>query len=441
MSLPARHRVRCYPSPAQICQLQIEFETSRVVYNLCVEMARHAHKHGEKYPGRKGFNRAITIWKRQTGWPAATQACNQCLQWAAIHADKAFQHFFRRVKQAKTPGYPQLKKAGQTTASASYNLVHCRWDAETGKLTLGKQKTPLKLNWDRRGIPAHAKTVTICRDAACRYFASFTCQKTVESLPATGRCVGVDMGVNHPVAFSDGHHHDLPPLPTRLSPGREKRLERLKRKLSRQERGSRSREKTKWAIARLEARQADARRCWQDATSRYLVDHYDLIAIEDLAVSNLTRAPRPVQDQVSGHYLPNKARAKARLNKAILNVGMGALRRQIEYKAAWAGRQVVAVNPAYTSQTCAVCGHVAGDNRHKERFLCVSCGHTDGADDNAAKNILQRALAEATPSAVGGDPAELRQVEGCCSDPVKPEFSLAGNTTGIGAILPVDFSP
>ncbi len=418
-TVTARHRVRCYPTADQVRQLDIEFEASRVVYNLCIEMARHAHSIGDKYPGVYGFHRAIPVWKKQTGWDCATLASNQCLQRAAANADTAFQHFFRRVKQGGTPGFPKMKKAGRTEASATYNIVHCRWNEAAGQLALSKQNSPLRLNWDRRGIPLGSKSVTIIRDAAGRYFASFTCQREIQPHEPTGRVVGLDIGVAHAVTLSTGEHVDLPAL---LSPGRQRRFVHLCRKLARQEKGSNSRERTKLAIARLYARITDGRQCWQDRVSRELVDGHDLIALEDLNLQGMTRAPAPKADEETGCYLPNNARAKARLNAAMLNVGAGDLRRRIEYKAAWAGRQVVAVNPAYTSQECPACGHVDSENRKtQDKFSCVVCGHSDHADVNAARNILARALAGGLMPAVGGGTAELMRVEGAMVAPVKSE--------------------
>ena len=83
--------------------------------------------------------------------------------------------------------------------------------------------------------------------------------------------------------------------------------------------------------------------------------------------------------------------AKAGLNRSLLDAGFGILRTLIEEKAAWAARTIVAVDPRYTSQTCAECGHVAKDSREDECFRCVACGHADNADVNAARVILLRA--------------------------------------------------
>jgi putative transposase len=384
----ARHNVRCYPTVEQQAQLTIEFEACRLVYNLSVEMARHAYAQGEPYPGEKGFKKAITQWKKTTDWSWSRLASVQCLQWAAKHADSAFKHFFRRCKAKQEPGFPRFKKAAHE-ASATYNIVHCRWSEQTGELVLSKQKTPLKIRWDRRGTPQQAKSVTIRRDAAGRYFASFTCQKAIEQLPAATAAVGIDIGVTHALALSTGELVDAPAF---LSPQRQRRLLHLQRKLARQDKKSHSRERTRKAIARLHARMADSRTTWQHKITRSLVMRFQAIAFEDLNIKAMTRSPAPQQDPATQRYLPNRSSAKARLHALMLNVAPASLRSKIEYKAKWGARQTQAVNPAYTSQKCARCGHISAENRKKTRFLCVKCGYIEHADVNAAKNILAHAF-------------------------------------------------
>ena len=89
--------------------------------------------------------------------------------------------------------------------------------------------------------------------------------------------------------------------------------------------------------------------------------------------------------------------AKAGLNRSILDVGWAQWRQQLTYKAADAGRRVVAVNARHSSQQCHQCGHTNAGNRHGPNFCCRSCGHTADADDNAAANILQRAESAQQP--------------------------------------------
>lgn len=128
--------------------------------------------------------------------------------------------------------------------------------------------------------------------------------------------------------------------------------------------------------------------------STKLVRQYDFIALEDLRITNMVSrpAPKPDPDQ-PGAFLPNGAAAKAGLNRSIHAAAWGALRERIQVKAALATSpvKVVLVNPAFTSQQCAPCGHISPENRESQAiFSCKGCGHTAHADVNASCNILHR---------------------------------------------------
>jgi transposase len=142
----------------------------------------------------------------------------------------------------------------------------------------------------------------------------------------------------------------------------------------------------KAAIAQLYALAGDRRKDWVEKTSTNLARRFDVIRVEDLRITQMTRRPKPRPDPGRpGKWLPNRRRAKAGLNRGILANGWGDLVRRLQHKAA--GR-VERVNPAYTSQTCSVCGHCASENRESQAvFRCVACGHRANADLNAALNI------------------------------------------------------
>jgi putative transposase len=165
----------------------------------------------------------------------------------------------------------------------------------------------------------------------------------------------------------------------RLSPGREQRLARLQRKLSRAERGSKRRTRLKMAIARLRANETDTRRGWCEKVSTDLARRFDVIRVEDLKISSMTRSAKGTAEKPG-----RNVRQKAGLNRGILASGWGILVRRLEDKAP--GR-VERVRAAYTSQTCNACGHCEQGSRESQAFLCLACGHRDHADVNAAKNI------------------------------------------------------
>ncbi len=191
------------------------------------------------------------------------------------------------------------------------------------------------------------------------------------------------MGVTHTAAMSDGQFLDMPEL---LSKGERQRKRRLQRKLARQTKGSKRRNQTKLAIAKISTREKDRRKDWIEKATTKLVRNYDLIAIEDLKIKNMTRSAKGTVER------PGKNVAqKSGLNRVILSQGWGLFRKRLTDKANGATTpvEIVFVNPAYTSMRCSECGHAEQENRKSQAvFACTNCGHTDNADLNAAKNIL-----------------------------------------------------
>lgn len=227
----------------------------------------------------------------------------------------------------------------------------------------------------------------------------------------TGMQVGIDRGCVHTLALSDGLMLDMPQPCERE---KEEYL-RLQRKLARQDRTnekqggkpakfrSNRRRLTLKRMASIRRRINNRKDDWIAKTTTRLVEQYDLITLEALQTSRMTRRPEPNQDpNRKGHYLHNGATAKAGLNHSILNNRWADIQNKLDYKSRLAGTQLILVNPAYTSQTCNRCGHVAKENRESQAvFQCIHCGFKDNADTNAAKNILNRAL-----KTIGMDDAE-----------------------------------
>jgi len=217
-----------------------------------------------------------------------------------------------------------------------------------------------------------------------------------QPLPATGRQVGLDLGVTVLVATSDGALLTNQRFGARAAA----RLAAAQRALATKQRGSQRRRR---AVERVAAAHRHVRNCRTNALhqlSRRLVDDHDLIVHEQLQIANLVRRPRPRLDG-SGGYEPNRAAAKTGLNRGIHDAGWGHLLAMISYKAESAGRTVIAVEPRNTSRTCAHCGHVSAGNWHGTVFRCQACGHGAHADTNAAINILRAGRAQQHPAAQG----------------------------------------
>lgn len=217
-----------------------------------------------------------------------------------------------------------------------------------------------------------------------RWTIAFTTPPAARPTPGTG-VVGIDRGVANTLSLDDGRMMQAPSW----TPAEQARFVRLQQQLARQVKGSKRRQRTLDAIGRLHLRLTDRRTDWVEQTTTALAREFATIAIEDLNIPGMTRrpAPKPDLDQ-PGQYLPNNARAKAGLNRAILASVWGQFARRLADKTS-----VIVVPAPGTSQECRACEHRAPENRENQAdFRCVDCGHTAHADTNAAQNIRLRGL-------------------------------------------------
>lgn len=296
--------------------------------------------------------------------PEYFEVYSQVLQDVLKRLDKAYQAFFRRIKQGSKAGFPRFQGKYRYD-SFTYPQYKASVADDAKHIYLPKVgNVRIRLS---RPLEGSVKTLSIKRDACGDWWAVFTCEVTAQPLPASGASVGIDRGITALIATSDGELVDNPKHFTKA----EKALRKAQRRLARRKKGSTRREKARLVVAKLHRKTQRQRLDFIHKLTTHLVKHYDLIALEDLNVQGMSRS---------------------KLAKHILDAGWSTLMQQLDYKAEYAGRQVIKVNPAYTSQTCAACGHVGKDNRRTQaRFECRSCGHTANADINAAQNILARA--------------------------------------------------
>ena len=205
--------------------------------------------------------------------------------------------------------------------------------------------------------------------------------------------VGIDRGVVRPVQ-AGGEVYELTPEQKKSKHGRERWLKRYQSRLSRQQKGSRRRLQTKRKISECHQKIANIRKDFCHKTSRSIVsnERHKIIVLEDLRIQNMTAKPK-ARESKDGKWEKNGAKAKAGLNRSILNEGWHQLDSYIKYKAYRAGKAWFKVSAQYTSQECAACGHTHPNNRRsQERFKCEHCGHCDNADRNAAEVIKKRAI-------------------------------------------------
>ncbi|GLX93756.1 transposase [Herbidospora sp. NBRC 101105] len=378
-------RYRLSPTPAQVSALSEHCGHARYMWNLAVEQHSYWRPGRKSAPGFAEQCRQLTEARSECDWLRAGSIIVQ--QQALKDFARAMANFF-----GGTHRRPAWRKRGQ---SEGFRIVAVKTgDVRRLSRNVGEVRVP-KVGWVRfrwsRAVPDGVKSYRVTRDRAGRWFVAFAAVPEPIPAPGTGQIVGVDRGVVVTVALSTG---EMGRVPT-LGDGERARLSRLLRKLARARRESVRRGKVMASIARLRARETDRRRDWIEKTSSELARRFDVIGVEDLNIGGMTRSATGTLETPG-----RNVRQKAGLNRGILTAGWGRLAERLEAKAP--GR-VVKVGPAFTSQTCNACRHVARKSRESQAlFRCVACGHQDNADVNAAKNIRDIAAGLAV-NARGGD--------------------------------------
>jgi putative transposase len=393
-------RYRLDPTPAQEAALLGHCAHARYVWNLAVEQRSWWQPGRPPAPRYTEQCRQLTEARAAFPWLAEgsvivqQQALRDFHQawsnWlAALRAWRERVRLLPPAERSEPPRPPRFRKRGLdegfrivATSPQDVRRLNRHW---------GEVKLP-KLGWVRfrwsRPVPAATSFRVTC-DRAGRWHVAFAAVPPPLPAPGNGQVVGVDRGVAVAAALSTG---ELLSVPT-LRPAEVRRLRLLERRLARAERGSNRRQRVKRAIAKLKARAADRRTDWTEQTSTGLARRFDTIRVEDLDVRAMTASAKGTVERPG-----KRVGQKAGLNRGILRNGWGRLVSRLEDKAP--GR-VERVQPAFTSQRCHVCGHVAAESRKSQAlFACVACAWTGNADVNAARNI---AAGRAVP-ARGGRP-------------------------------------
>ena len=316
-------------------------------------------------------------------------------EWAGEHrllsvgtlkrVDDAFQAFFRRVKAGETPGFPRFKPRSRFRTIELYSGADrfLQVNPDGSRATIRIKGLPTMRLRLHRPLPEGQPLVIRITRTPRRVVASLVYGHTNPE-PATGppeRPVGIDAGVARRITLSDGQCVDGRSIDRR-------KLRRLQRRVARAKRGSSGRRKKVAALAREWQRVTERNRGDEHQLAAAIVQAYDLIAVEDLRIANMTKSAAGTPEDPGRNVA-----AKSGLNRSILEQSWGRLYGKIEYKAASAGARFVRVSPAHTSQTCSLCGAIDAKSRRSQAdFHCTSCGHVDNADVNAAVSILCRGL-------------------------------------------------
>ncbi|WP_328543219.1 transposase [Streptomyces sp. NBC_00371] len=369
-----RYAFRLYPEPGQRSALGRAFGCARVVFNDAVRARQDAHAAGLPYPKAAELSQTLITQAKQTverSWLG--EVSSVVLQQSLRDVEAAYRAFFASLKgerKGASVGAPRFKSRKDSRQSIRFT-ANARWSiTPTGRLNLPKIGE-VRVKWSRT-LPVVPSSVTVIKDSAGRYFASFVIDTDPAAdagrMPATEQAIGIDLGLTHFAVLSDGTKFDSPRFLHRA----EKKLKKTQRELSRKQKGSKNRAKARLKVARAHAQVADARKEFHHQLSTRLIRENQAIAVEDLSVKGLARTT---------------------LAKSVHDAGWSQFVNMLEYKAARYGRTFIKINRFEpTSQVCSTCGHHDGPKPLNVReWTCPACGTRHDRDVNAAKNVKQAA--------------------------------------------------
>ena len=314
----------------------------------------------------------LPIWKREPATTWLKDSPSQPLQQTLKDLERAYKNFFE-----KRADFPKFKKKGR-----SENFRY----PQGSKLDQANSRIFLpKLGWVRyrnsREVLGAVKNVTVSSSQG-KWFVSIQTEREVETPvhPST-TMVGIDLGIARLATLSDGSY--FAPL-NRLKRQKET-LAKAQRVMSRKQKFGNNWKKAKARVQKIHARIGNARRDHLHKTTTAISKNHAVVVVEDLQVRNMSKSAAGTSGQPG-----RNVNAKSGLNRSILDHGWFEFRRQLEYKQAWRGGELLAVPPRNTSRTCPACGHVAAENRPTQaRFACVQCGFAENADLVGAINVLR----------------------------------------------------
>lgn len=362
------------PDGAQQRDMRRFAGSRRFVYNRALALQKERHGRSEKKLGYAALCLELTKWRNSQETPWLAEAPVHPLQQSLRDLDRAYTNFFEGRAD-----FPRFKKKGCGEGFRYPDPKQFHLDQANSRIFLPK------LGWVRyrnsRAVEGEPSNVTISLSVD-RWFISIQTEREIEApIHASILEVGIDVGIVNFATLSTGQ--TIPPV-SALNKHRA-RLGHYQRMMARRTKFGKNWNKAKAKVQRLQRKIADSRRDFLHKTSTAIAIDHATVCIEDLQVGNMSKSAAGTIEKPG-----RNVRAKAGLNRSILDQGWGEFRRQLAYKLEWAGGELIAVPPRYTSQTCPNCGHVSADNRKTQAvFRCVRCSYGNHADLVGAINVLR----------------------------------------------------
>jgi len=348
---------RIYPTKKQLTTLETTLEECRWLYNHLLEKRKTAYMQEGKSLSYYGQQATYPLLKEQR--PSLTLVHSQVLQNVAVRVDLGMKAFFRRCKAGEKPGFPRFKGSGRyesfTFPQSGFSITHGT------RVSLSKIGS-VKMVY-HRPVRGTIKTATVHKSSTGKWYITFSCECDPQRLDPLSTPVGIDVGLQTFATLSTGEEIVNP----RFFRREEKALARVQRKHAKLTTGTPQRRKHRKVVARVHERTRFKRDNFTQQESRQLVDRFGVICVEDLHVNRMVH-----------HHC---------LAKSISDAAWSAFFSHLSCKAEEAGRRVVKVNPAYTSQTCSGCGHRQKMPLSERMYHCPCCLLSLDRDLNAARNI------------------------------------------------------
>ncbi len=388
------YQFRIYPTKKQETILNKWLTVCCQVYNTALQERRDAYRMAGISLGFAHQCAELPGCKKVC--PELAEVNSQVLQNVVKRVDVAFQAFFRGIDSGEKIGYPRFKSRlryhsltfPQYTTSGKqgcFSFVH--EGNHMGKLILSKiGHVKMVMHRPIQGIP---KIAIVKRTPTGKWFVSICCEGVEpRRLPPSDEQVGIDVGLKEFAYLSTGEKITNP----RFFRDEEKALAKAQRQRNKRAKGTKERHKRNKVVARIHERVRFRRQNFIGQQVAWLVKRFGLIAVEALVVRNMVKRPKTLRDEITGQYLPNGASQKSGLNKSIQDAAWSAFFTALLAKVEETERTLVKVPPAYTTQTCHICGHRQKMPMSVRVYTCEHCGVVSDRDHNASLTILQEAV-------------------------------------------------
>ncbi len=365
------YKVQLYPNKQQQATLIEQLDICRKLYNKLLEECKKAREKGEKLTQNR--TQSFIVGLKNNSMPELKGVHSKVLQMVNHTLWTNIKSLSKLKKNGRKIGHLRFKGKGWYK-TINYNQSGFKIDEYKNKITFSKIGTINCRGLNNRVRKNKIKGIILKHTQTGRWFANIQVENVPLVLPKTNKSVGIDVGISSFIVDSDGIRVENPK-------NIDKQIKKIKvthRTLSRKKKGSKNWLKAKLQLAKLLEEITNQRKDFLHKVSRFYVDNYDLICVEDLDIKELSQKG-------------NKKNKRSRtLHRHILDASWGQFFNYLSYKAVNADKEVVKVHPKGTTQECSRCGRIVKKNLLTRIHFCPHCDLELDRDYNASINILKR---------------------------------------------------